>query len=176
MNRIEKDSLGEVSIEKNVLYGIHTKRALDNFQVGSATVSAHLIKAFIQVKKAAAMAHKMIKSYDVLKADYIIAACDDLIDNYDSKHYPIKAIQGGAGTSTNMNVNEVIANRANQLAGKMPGDYDFIDPLIHVNKSQSTNDVYPTALRIATILLLRKTSEAFARLQESLQAQEQAYA
>nr|MDA3846310.1 aspartate ammonia-lyase [Vallitaleaceae bacterium] len=112
----------------------------------------------------------------VLKADYIIAACDDLIANYDSKHSPIKAIQGGAGTSTNMNVNEVIANRANQLAGKMPGDYDFIDPLIHVNKSQSTNDVYPTALRIATILLLRKTSEAFARLQESLQAKEQAYA
>ncbi len=181
MNRIEHDSLGSLEIPSHVLYGIHTMRAIKNFPIGNQTVDYSLIAAMIQVKKSAAVAHKMTKAYESEKADFIILACDQLLkdilekDFFDT-HFPLSAIQGGAGTSTNMNVNEVIANMALKLAGKSYGNYEYIHPLHHINKAQSTNDVYPTALRIAAIGKLRILSNAFAALQESLQKKEQEYA
>lgn len=174
--RTEHDTLGKVDIDADKLYGIHTKRAMNNFNISHHPSHPELIKGIITVKKAAAMAHKMVGSYDGAIADAIILACDDLYTNFDMAHFPISAIQGGAGTSTHMNVNEVVANRALEFSGHDYGDYDLIHPLHHVNKSQSTNDVYPTALRIAAINRLRQLSEAFAALQESFQAKEQAFA
>lgn len=174
--RIEEDSLGKVQLPSDCLYGIQTLRATQNFPIGSNKVHKDLIEGFIQVKKAAAMAHQLVGTYDQAISALIIKACDDLLVDYPEGQFVTSAIQGGAGTSINMNVNEVIANKALIIGGHTPGMYQNIDPLTHVNKSQSTNDVFPTALRIASILKLRQVSESFAKLQEAFQEKESLYA
>ena len=170
--RIETDSLGKIEIPNDVPYGIHTQRALENFRVGRRRVSLDLIYAIVQIKKAAAIANNEIGELEDDKTQAIMAACDEVLDGKHDEHFVTRSMQGGAGTSTNMNVNEVICNLALQKLGKQFGDYDFLHPLNDVNKSQSTNDVYPTALRIAAIYKIRKLSEALAALQESLQRKE----
>ncbi len=167
--RIEKDSLGEKQIPSSAYYGIHTARAIENFDVSGRTVNLNLIHAIVLIKKAAAMTNKKINQLQTEKADVIIRACDEILRGNFNEYFVVDPFQGGAGTSTNMNVNEVVANRAIELLGGEKGDYDLIHPLNHVNHFQSTNDVYPTALRIASINLLRKLSSAFASLQEALQ-------
>lgn len=174
--RIEEDALGKEQLPEDSLYGIHTYRAINNFPIGVNPVHKDLIIGFIQVKKAAAMAHQLIGSYEPNISSLIIEACDQLLLDLPKSQFPIMAIQGGAGTSINMNVNEVIANKALLLGGFNLGDYEQIDPLRHVNKAQSTNDVFPTALRIAGINKLRTLSQLFADLQEALQAKETEYA
>jgi aspartate ammonia-lyase len=178
--------LGELPLPDDALYGIHSLRAKNNFRLNYRQTNPLLIRAVIVVKKAAAQTWEKIEkdiSRDENKAKKfgaIAAACDALLSEAgDSEMFNgafiTDALQGGAGTSTNMNVNEVIANLALRMSGEKPGSYGVIHPLDDVNRGQSTNDVYPTALRIASILLLRDLSESCARLQESLQVKENEY-
>ncbi|MDF2615046.1 MAG: aspartate ammonia-lyase [Clostridia bacterium] len=174
--REEKDKIGSIAIDEHALYGIQTVRAANNFSISNNYVRLELIYAMITIKKAAAIAHKKLKLLGDEMADSIIKACDMALNGEADHAFITNALQGGAGTSTNMNVNEVIANLALKLSGHTFGDYHTIHPLDHVNKGQSTNDVYPTALRIAAIKLIRSLSEECSRLQETLQKKEIEYA
>ncbi len=146
--RIEKDLLGEREIDDSSYFGINTKRALENFNLEGKIVNLNLIKEIALVKKAAAIVNKDLNELPKDKAEAIIKASEEVIEgNFDDQFF-LSAFQGGAGTSTNMNVNEVIANRAIEILGGKKGDYNIVHPLNDVNMSQSTNDVYPTALRI----------------------------
>ena len=171
-HRIEKDTIGEVEIPNTNYYGINTKRAQENFKLGSKNVNLKLIYEVALIKKAAAMVNKQLKQLTEDKADAIIKASEEVIEGKFNQEFMVSAFQGGAGTSTNMNVNEVIANRAIEILGGTKGNYAVVHPLNDVNLSQSTNDVYPTALRIAAIHMLRKLSFSLAQLQEALQEKE----
>lgn len=170
--RLEKDVLGEKNINNSTYSGINTARALENFDLNSKSVNLNLIREIALIKKAAAMTNKALKFLDPEKADAIIKASEELIDGKFDDEFKLSAFQGGAGTSTNMNVNEVIANRAIELLGGVKGDYSLVHPLNDVNMCQSTNDVYPSALRIAAIRLIRKLSDSLSSLQEALQIKE----
>ena len=170
--REEEDKFGKLTLNENELYGIHTKRALSNFNISNDKVSLDLIYAIIKVKKAAALANEKLNLIDKNKANAIVEACNIALTGKYNNQFLTNSLQGGAGTSTNMNVNEVIANIALILSNKNVGDYNYIHPLDHVNMGQSTNDVYPTALRIACINLVRDLSLECSKLQESLQKKE----
>ena len=174
--RTERDSLGAVEVPDDALYGIHVQRALGNFGAGGRAVRPELIRAFAVVKKACALAHRELGALPADVADAIAAACDDVGAGKHAEAFPVDALQGGAGTSTNMNVNEVLANLALLRLGGRPGDPARVHPLDHVNRGQSTNDVYPTALRIAAIRLVRELADALAQLQEALQRREREFA
>jgi len=174
--RTEHDTLGTRDIPDDALYGIHTRRALDNFGVSGRTVRPELIRAIVLVKKACALTHKELGALPPDLADAIAAACDDVLAGRHADAFVTDALQGGAGTSTHMNVNEVLANLALLKLGGTLGDYARVHPLDHVNRGQSTNDVYPSALRIAAIYRVRELADALAALQESLQRKEQAFA
>lgn len=180
--RTEKDSIGEMQIEDDSYYGINALRSNINFPKSGERINPYLIKAFFQVKLAAAETNYKCGLLFKDKYDAIDEAIHELIveteeyikGNLDSIYDKIivDPYQGGAGTSLNMNVNEVIANTALGIQGKEFGDYAAIHPLDDVNLSQSTNDTFPTALRIASIYLLRELADSFARLQNSLQKKE----
>lgn len=174
--RIEKDLLGEREVPTDVYYGIHTLRALENFPISGYRVAPTLIKAIAVIKKAAAAVNTELGYLSKEKAQAIGIAADEVIGGQWQEQFVVDALQGGAGTSTNMNINEVLANRAIELLGGQRGDYNIIHPLNHVNMAQSTNDVYPTALRIAAIWLLKPLSEGCAALQDALQAKEAEFA
>ncbi|PBQ32670.1 aspartate ammonia-lyase [Sphingobacteriaceae bacterium] len=150
-SRIEHDFIGEKEIPENVYYGVQTARALENFNITGIPVSKEplFIKAFGWVKKAAAMANRDCGILDPKLAEAIIFAADKIIAGEFDNQFVIDMIQGGAGTSMNMNTNEVIANIGLEYLGHQKGQYDFLHPNNHVNCSQSTNDTYPTALRLA---------------------------
>ena len=169
--RIEHDLIGELEIEKDSLWGIHTARALANFPISGVPIGHYrnLIKAIGLVKLAATRVNARIGGLEAEKAKYVELACQEAVDGKLDQHFVVDAIQGGAGTSTNMNANEVIANRALELMGKKPGQYEFIHPLNDVNRSQSTNDVYPTAFRIALIFELEMLAESMSQLRDSYQ-------
>ncbi len=166
--REERDKIGKVHLPKNAVYGIHSLRAANNFSISGRHVDLRLIRAIATVKKAAAMAYLDLHLMEETKAGAIIEGCNVILQGGADQAFFTDALQGGAGTSTNMNVNEVVANLALQYLGKEPGDYGTVSPLDDVNRGQSTNDVYPTALRIASIREARKLSEACARLHHSL--------
>jgi aspartate ammonia-lyase len=170
--RIEHDLLGEEEVPANVYWGVHTLRALENFPITGKTIGSftELVRALALVKQAAALAHKELGQLDATRADAIIAACQEIAGGKLHDQFVVDVIQGGAGTSTNMNANEVIANRALELLGRQKGDYDYLHPINHVNMSQSTNDVYPTALRVATCLAIRNLLSAMAGLREAFEA------
>lgn len=170
--RIENDGLGDKKIDNSSYMGINTKRALENFSLGNKSVNIQLVKDIALIKKAAAIVNEKLGNINNEKAKAIIKACEEVIGGSFDEEFKVSAYQGGAGTSTNMAVNEVVANRAIELLGGIKGDYNIVHPLNDVNMSQSTNDVYPTALRIASIRLIRKLSNALADLQESLQIKE----
>jgi aspartate ammonia-lyase len=148
--RLEHDLLGERVVPADRYYGIQTLRATENFDISGITIRHYprLIKSLSYIKKAAAMTNKQLGLLDAKTADAICRACDDILNGLLHDEFVVDVIQGGAGTSTNMNANEVIANRALELMGYEKGRYDILHPLNHVNMSQSTNDVYPTALRM----------------------------
>jgi aspartate ammonia-lyase len=154
--RKEHDFLGEMEIPDEMYFGVQTFRALDNFHITGVPLSREpfFIKALGYVKKAAALANRDCKVLDANIAEYISRASDRVIAGEFDQQFPSDLIQGGAGTSVNMNANEVIANVALEMMGKKKGEYDFVHPNNHVNCSQSTNDAYPTAFRIALILKL----------------------
>jgi len=174
--RTEHDFLGSLEIPADSYWGIHTQRAINNFHISGMKVNAGLISAMVQTKKACTLANLETGHLTPEKGKPIIAACDDIVAGKLSYQFPLDAMQGGAGTSTNMNVNEVIANRAIELQGGKKGNYDFIHPLEDVNLHQSTNDVYPTALRIAAIYRLRDLAQAIAGLQGAFQEKEKEFA
>ena len=173
--RIEHDTLGSKQVPDDALYGIHTQRALENFGVSGRRVRMELIRAIVLVKKACALTYAELEALPQDIADAIVAACDEVLAGRYDDAFVTDALQGGAGTSTNMNVNEVLANLAIGKLGASLGDYARVSPLDHVNRGQSTNDVYPSALRIAAIYLVRELADALAKLQESLQKKEQAF-
>jgi len=174
--RIEKDLLGERNVPDDAYWGIHTQRAKENFPISDYKVDSSLIKALGAVKKAACIANLELKYLKNRKAQAIILACNEIIDGRLQNQFPIDAMQGGAGTSTNMNINEVIANRAIELLGKSKGNYSIIHPIEDVNLHQSTNDTYPTAVKIASILGLRDLARAVADLQGAFQRKEKEFA
>jgi aspartate ammonia-lyase len=174
--RVESDLLGKREIPSDVYWGIHTLRAMENFRFGLSPVNSQLIRALAMVKKACCMTNRELGYITADIASGIENACDEIISGELRDQFPISSLQGGAGTSTNMNVNEVIANRALELMGKSKGEYSFCHPLEHVNLHQSTNDVYPTAVKISAILGIRELSSAIARLQGAFQQKEKEYA
>ncbi len=149
--RIEHDFLGEKQIPANAYWGVHTARAVENFPITGTRISAmpDLIRAMALVKKAAVRANADLGAIDRDRAAAIVLACDAVIGGQLHEEFVVDVIQGGAGTSTNMNANEVIANLALEKLGHEKGRYDVLHPNDHVNASQSTNDVYPTAMRLA---------------------------
>lgn len=165
--RIERDLLGEREVPAEAYYGIHTLRAVENFAISGKTISdePEFVRGMVLVKKASALANKELRvlQYDI--ADAIVAACDAILDEGRCMdQFPVDVFQGGAGTSTNMNTNEVVANLALELRGYEKGRYDLINPNDHVNKSQSTNDAYPTGFRVAVYLMVRHLNRAIGEL------------
>ena len=160
--RLEHDLLGELEIPAEAYWGIHTARAVSNFPISGVPIAHYrsLIRALALVKEAAADANFKVGELDGEQHKFIVAACREVAEGNLDSSFVVDAIQGGAGTSTNMNANEVIANRALELAGYKKGDYEKIHPLNHVNMSQSTNDVYPTALKVALIIEIRELIKA----------------
>lgn len=174
--RVEKDLLGEVQVPKDAYWGVHTQRALGNFPVSGVRVRLELIKAMAMVKKACCEANRELGYMDDKKAWAVSVACNEVIEGAFDDQFPLDAFQGGAGTSVNMNVNEVIANRAIELLGGVKGDYEIVHPIEDVNLHQSTNDTFPTAVKVATIYKLRELSGAIARLQGAFQRKEKEFA
>ena len=175
-DRMEKDHLGEKKISGNVFWGIHTQRALENFCLSGQHVPMNLIRALAMVKKAAASANLELGYLSPEKSGAIRTACDEILDGKFPTEWPLDVLQGGAGTSTNMNVNEVIANRAIELLGGTKGQYGLIHPIEDVNMHQSTNDVYPTAVKVAAIFGCKTLSETAAHLQGAFQQKEKEFA
>ncbi len=176
--RIESDCLGELSVPARALYGIQTERAIRNFPITGVRISHYpeFIKSLACIKKAAAMANLRMGLLDEPRATAICAACDLLLDGKHRGDFRVDVIQGGAGTSTNMNANEVIANLALEIMGRTRGEYAFLHPNNHVNLSQSTNDVYPTAIRLTLLNMGRELHEAMGVLVESLAAKGREFA
>ena len=175
-HRTEKDLLGELLLPADALYGIHTQRAIENFPLSGRKVDLNLIHAFGQVKQACAITNNDLGYLEPDKFAALDQACRELTDGLLDEHFPVDALQGGAGTSTNMNVNEVLANRALIIMGHNPGEYQFLHPLDDVNLHQSTNDTYPTALKVALIYKLRGLEKSLVGLLESFQAKENEFA
>jgi aspartate ammonia-lyase len=167
--RIEKDFLGSKEIPADAYYGVQTLRGKENFNITGIPMSTEpfFVKAFGYVKKAAALANRDLGTLDPRIADAIVAACDRLIAGDMREHFVTDFIQGGAGTSTNMNANEVIANLALEKLGHKKGEYHHVNPNDHVNFGQSTNDVYPTAFRLALILRLTAYMNSLSRLRDA---------
>ena len=170
--RIEHDLLGEKQVPADCYYGIQTLRAVENFDITGIPISHYpqLIFSLAYIKQAAALANRQLGLLDAQIADAIVHAGDEILAGKYLDAFVVDVIQGGAGTSTNMNANEVIANLALEYAGYAKGRYDVIHPLNHVNMSQSTNDVYPTALRLTLSILLDNLMRAMRHLQETLAA------
>jgi aspartate ammonia-lyase len=177
-SRRESDALGGREIPESILHGIHTERALENFPLALRPVPAALVRAYGQVKLACARTNRALGAWreDPAKADAIERACREMSEGALDETVVVDALQGGAGTSTNMNVNEVLANRALELLGLAHGRYDRVSPLEDINLHQSTNDTYPTALRVAAILALRRLDQSIIALQEAFQEAEKRFA
>jgi len=174
--RIEHDFLGSLEVPAGAYWGIHTQRAIDNFNISGIKVNASLIKSLTQIKKACCLTNLETGYLNPEKGTAMIAACDEISVGKLADQFPIDALQGGAGTSTNMNINEVIANCAIEILGGSKGDYTIVHPLEDVNLHQSTNDVYPTAVKVAAIFLLRDLSKAISSLQGAFQEKEKEFA
>jgi aspartate ammonia-lyase len=176
--RIEHDFLGNVEIPGKAYWGIHAARAVENFPITRSTVAAmpELIVAIAHVKKAAARANRDFGLLTQVQCDAIVWAAEQLIAGRHHKEFVVDVIQGGAGTSTNMNANEVIANLALEKMGHVKGEYQYLHPNDHVNASQSTNDVYPTAVRLSLWFALDGLLQEMARLRESFEDKAQEFA
>nr|WP_245989647.1 aspartate ammonia-lyase [Ureibacillus thermophilus] len=164
--RIEKDFLGEKEIPIDAYYGVQTMRATENFPITGYRIHPELIKSLGIVKKAAALANMEVGLLDKTIGEYIVKAADEVIEGKWDDQFIVDPIQGGAGTSINMNANEVIANRALELMGAEKGNYSLISPNSHVNMSQSTNDAFPTATHIAVLSLLNQLIDTTKTMQQ----------
>src|SRR3712207_697499 len=169
--RVEHDLLGDREVPAAVYYGVHTLRAVENFPITRTPISIYpdLIQALACIKQAAALTNAELHLLDAQRRDAIVKACQEIRDGKLHDQFVVDVIQGGAGTSTNMNANEVIANRALEHMGHGRGEYQFLHPNEHVNMSQSTNDVYPTALKVATYFGIFRLVEAMAVLRRGFE-------
>src|SRR5579884_239505 len=175
--RIEHDLLGPREVASNAYYGIHTLRAVENFPISGTPISAYpdLINALAAVKKAAALAnHSLVLIHDE-RARAIVTACNEIRSGALHDQFVVDVIQGGAGTSTNMNANEVIANRGLEIMGHRRGEYEFLHPNEHVNMSQSTNDVVPTAMKVAAWVGIHRLIEAMESLRQGFEKKAQEF-
>ena len=176
--RIEEDLLGSREVPAEAYWGIHTLRALENYQISGRTINEvpELIVGMVQVKKAAALANRELGALPRDRADAIVAACDAMLERgMAMDQFPIDQFQGGAGTSVNMNANEVIANVALELLGQDRGRYDIINPNDDINRSQSTNDTYPTAFRLAVHTRVGDLRRAVDELADSFSAKSEEF-
>lgn len=169
--REEHDMLGERELPAHAYYGIHTLRAVENFPITETSISSYpeLIQSLSCIKQAAALANQELGLLDKIRAEAIVSACKILRAGGHYDQFPVDVIQGGAGTSANMNANEVIANLALESLGRVKGDYAYLHPNEHVNLSQSTNDVYPTALKLSAYLGIIGLLETMDNLQSAFQ-------
>ncbi|BAC24541.1 aspA [Wigglesworthia glossinidia endosymbiont of Glossina brevipalpis] len=169
--RIEQDMIGIREISNEFYYGIHTLRAIENFKISKNTINDYpeLIKGMVMVKKASALANKHLKVLSEKNAKIIVRACDCILkkQNIYLDQFPVDAFQGGAGTSVNMNVNEVLTNIGLEIMGKKKGDYKFLNPNDHLNLSQSTNDAYPTGLRLSIYKSIYKLIKSIILIEDS---------
>ncbi len=168
--RIERDSLGERAIPADAYYGIQTYRALENFPISGMRPKAAYVDATVRIKKCAALVNKALGLLDARRADAIVEACNEILTGRLREWFVVDVYQAGAGTSHNMNANEVIANRAIELLGGTKGEYSIVHPNDHVNMAQSTNDVCPTAIRIAVVVETEALVDALHGLGEALAA------
>ncbi len=172
--RKERDLLGEIDIRDDALWGVHTQRALENFPRHGRRLEKEIISAYALVKRAAAEVNGELG--DIKNFEAIIQAAMEIEEGRWNEHFPIDPLSGGAGTSINMNVNEVIANRANEILGGKRGEYNPVHPLDTVNLHQSTNDTFPTATRIAALFLLERLERTLTALQAAIQEKEHEFA
>ena len=171
--RLEHDSLGEIQVPADAYYGVQTLRAIENFhEISGITISDHpyYVKALAMVKWAAAEANISLGSLDATIGEAIKLACEEIIGGALVDQFPVDLIQGGAGTSTNMNINEVVANRALEILGHQKGEYKYCHPNDHVNLSQSTNDAYPTSFKLCFIFHNEDLVKELKKLVESFRA------
>lgn len=168
--RSERDLLGEKQVPADAYYGVQTARAIENFRITGQQIHPGLVKALAQVKKAAALANQELGYLTPAVAGAIVAAADEIIEGGLRDQFVVDPIQGGAGTSANMNANEVIANRAIELLGGQKGEYQIVSPNDHVNFAQSTNDAFPTAIHLAVLTASSNLLEATHRLGDALLA------
>jgi aspartate ammonia-lyase len=167
--RIDKDSLGEVKVPYNAYYGPFTARAINQYKVTGQKAHINLIRAYVMIKRSAALANNDLKALDSDKAQAIVQACDEIMTGKLLDEFMVETINSGAGTAFNMNTNEVIANRALEILGKTKGEYEVVSPNDHVNMSQSSNDTFPTAMHVAILLNTGETIASLDKLIASLQ-------
>ncbi len=168
--RTEKDPLGELAVPSDALYGVQTLRAVQNFPISGIRPLPAFVDAVVRIKRAAALTHKETGRLEPRLADAIVSAADEVLGGKWRDQFVVDVYQAGAGTSHNMNINEVLANRANEMLGSERGKYSPVHPNDHVNMAQSTNDVIPTAIRIACIAELPKLSDSLHALIAALAA------
>src|SRR6185312_5049325 len=168
--RAEKDPLGELSVPESALYGVQTVRAMQNFPISGLRPLAMFVDAVVWIKRSAALTHKETGRLDGRLADAIVAAADEVLSGKHMDQFVVDPYQAGAGTSHNMNVNEVLANRANELLGGNRGEYKPVHPNDHVNMAQSTNDTIPTNIRLACLSQLAGFTQAFENLRDAFAA------
>jgi aspartate ammonia-lyase len=173
--RVERDPLGELPVPAGALWGIQTERARHNFPISNLRPLAPFVDAVVRIKKAAALTHKDTRRLDAKLADAIVRAADEILAGEHRDQFVVDPYQAGAGTSHNMNANEVLANRANELLGGQRGAYAPVHPNDHVNMAQSTNDVIPTAIRLAALAELPSLLDALDRLARALLARGKAF-
>ncbi len=174
--RREKDTLGEIAVPETALWGAQTQRAIENYPISGYRAFPAFIHAMTRIKKAEAIANAEVKRLDGAKKDAIVRACDEVLAGQHADQFVVDVFQSGAGVSFHMNVNEVIANRANQILGGGLGTYDQVNPNDHVNMGQSTNDVTPTSMRLAHLELTKNVCEQLDRLADALDAKAKQYA
>lgn len=173
--RTEHDPLGPVEVPVEALYGAQTQRAVDNFPISGMTATPDFVHAIALIKRAAALTHRTTGRLDARRADAIVGAADEVLAGTHNHQFVVDVYQAGAGTSLNMNVNEVIANRANELLGAPRGAYDPVHPNDHVNMAQSTNDVIPTAIRLAALTGVAPLIASLTSLREAFAARASAF-
>lgn len=166
--RIEKDSIGTKEVPQEAYYGVQSRRAAENFHITGLYMHPELINSIAQIKKAAAITNFEVGRLDKMRADAIVRACEEIITGKLHDQFIVDPIQGGAGTSLNMNANEVIANRAIEILGGEKGDYTLVNPNDHVNYGQSTNDVFPSCGKLTAMKLLHKAKKQLERLYQAL--------
>src|SRR3954471_8545274 len=173
--RREKDPLGTLDVPADALYGVQTLRAKQNFPISGLRPLDAFVTAQVQIKKAAAQTHKETGRLDAKRADAIVKAADEVLAGQHREHFIVDPYQAGAGTSHNMNANEVLANRANEILGGQRGTYSPVHPNDHVNMAQSTNDTIPTNIRLSTLSRLDPLVKAFEGLRDALAAKGQQF-
>ena len=173
--RVEKDSIGTKDVPEDVYYGVQSLRAAENFHITGLNMHPEIINSLAYIKKAAAITNCEINLLDKKRADAIVKACDEILAGQHHEDFIVDPIQGGAGTSINMNANEVIANRAIELLGSQKGDYSIVHPNDHVNCGQSTNDVIPTAGKMTSLRLLQNLKKELLRLHDAFSAKSEEF-